>query len=203
MSNDQLEEALFWKAKVDEQLRGGQLDTIQKAATAWTALFGSLLGIFGVVAFAGGLQSIDDLTDDTARLAKFGTLAAAVALGVATYFAAKASGQLFPTVSNDTTWQAYRTATLEKVEAARYSLKIARVAGLVAVVIVLFGSAVILLVAPAKASPPVVIVKSRTGEQVCGRLERDATNAITVEQAAIAPDAFVTVVTKCPDKHKN
>src|SRR5262245_15246117 len=93
----------YWSERLDEARRGGQLETVRKSAPVWSALVSSLLGVFGLVAFAGGLKELDELAPDFTVAIKAGTSLAAIALGVATFFAAKAAGQLFITTTNDTT----------------------------------------------------------------------------------------------------
>src|SRR4051794_27492384 len=55
-------EETYWRDQV-VAARHGQLEMVRKAATGWSALFGGLLGIFGTVAFAGGLPTMEDLPD--------------------------------------------------------------------------------------------------------------------------------------------
>ncbi len=50
----------YWAAKLTEARRG-QLDTVRKAATNWSALFTAVLGVFTAVTFASGVPGLDEL----------------------------------------------------------------------------------------------------------------------------------------------
>jgi hypothetical protein len=54
------EEWAYWDAKATD-LRRTQLSTVQGAATKWATLLTAVLGVFGTVAFAGGLTTLDKL----------------------------------------------------------------------------------------------------------------------------------------------
>lgn len=87
------DEADFYEARLDE-LRRGQLKTVQASAGRWSALMTAVLGVFGTVAFAGGLTTIDDLAEPFDAIAKAVTTLAAAAAVVAVVYLARASGGL-------------------------------------------------------------------------------------------------------------
>lgn len=187
-----------WEAKLIEA-KTGQLDTVRKSAAGWSALFTSLLGVFGVVTFAGGLKEIDDLAPGLTWLVKTGTSLAAIALSVATFFAAKASG-LFTTTTNNTTWQNQRDTTINAATEARSDLLRSKLAGVAALLLVLGGSLVAIWGPSAKSPPLTVIVDTNLGV-ACGPLSKDASGAILVDGEKLT-SAALTVVGKCPSTTK-
>jgi hypothetical protein len=70
----------YWDKQATD-LRRSQLKTVQTSATKWSTLLTALLGVFGTVAFAGGLSSLDDLEPPWAGVAKsMTTIAAGLAI---------------------------------------------------------------------------------------------------------------------------
>lgn len=184
----------YWAGKVEDAKRG-QLDTVRKTATAWSGLFSALFGVFGVVAVAGGLQDFGDLAPDYSAVVQIGTSVAAVALAVATFYAAKAAGLTLAT-SNDTTWQQYRDSTIDRAQNAKSELGYAKVAGLIAVGIGLALGFVAIWGPSASASPATVIVDTDKGV-ACGELaKRDGT--YTIDGKPVKSVASLSVVSKCP-----
>ena len=184
-----------WENKLSE-VRTGQLDTVRKSATAWSALFSSLLGVFGVVAFAGGLKEIDDLAPDFTILIKVVTSLAALALATATFFSAKAAG-LFTATTNNTTWQQLRDTTTNDAHSANGDLRIAKIAGVVAVILVLGGTAAAIW-GPSAESPPATVIVDTPEGVACGKLSRDG-GAIVVDGKTVESVGELSVVSRCPD----
>jgi hypothetical protein len=195
---DQSDEIKYWSSKVEEAKRG-QLETVQKSATAWMALFSSLLGVFGAVAFAGGFRSIDELDDSAAFPIKVATTLAGAALCLATYLAAKAAGRLFPTTTNDSTWQAYRKASIDTAAQSLESLSNARKLGLVAVLLVLFGSLFALWGPTAPPSPSKVLMNIE-GKVICGKLSYSKGGLIAVDGVEVRSITQQPTLVICPPK---
>jgi hypothetical protein len=191
----------YWSDQLDEAKRGGQLETVRKSATAWSALFSSLLGVFGLVAFAGGLQELDELSSEYTTAIKAATSVAALALGVATYFAAKAAGQLFTTTTSDTTWQSLRDRTVNAAHSAVADLRIAKISGALAVGLVLGGTGLAIWGPAAESVPATVVVNTARGP-VCGKLSNTRSGALTVAGTEIESVSSLSVVTHCPSKAK-
>jgi hypothetical protein len=79
-----------WKQEADD-LRHTGLNAIRESAGKWLESIAVILGVFSVVAFLKGPESLADLNDDVAYLLTCFVLAAALAAGVATWLAALAS----------------------------------------------------------------------------------------------------------------
>lgn len=192
-----VEEAQYWRDKVVGAARG-QLETVQKTATSWSALLSSLLGVFGVVAFAGGLKSIDDLDTLPMYIAKGLTVLGAVSLMAATYKAAQASGRIAVEYSSDTSWSNYRDRTIDQARAGAANLKAAKQWGAAAAIAVIGGSMFVLFVGKPASLGPTVIVDA--GDSVvCGRMSwKDG--QIAVGGQVVDSVASLTVVSACPDE---
>lgn len=193
-----LTEEEFWRQQVLEGRRT-QLEAVRKAATSWSELFAAVLSLFGTVTFAGGLASLEDLEEGLQTPVKLATLAAALLMLSATVLAGLASGHSAATTS-DNTWQGMRTSTNKRADRAREFLSYAKICGLGAGVIVLLGSAVILLAgeaaAPAKTAPTVVAIVD--GEAVCGALKAGSDGALMVDDVPLRSVSTVEVVDACP-----
>ena len=178
----------FWTQQVIEGRRG-QLATVRKSATAWSGLFGAVLGVFGVVAFSGGLTALEDLPSQYQTPVRVVTIAAATLALAATVLSGWAAGYpIKPT--NDNTWQGLRNTTNSRAETARVELLIAKSLGFLAAVLVLLGSSMVLFIdkdTPAPKPPTVVAVVD--GSAVCGTL------SITSEGAAVGGTPLTGAVT--------
>jgi hypothetical protein len=194
MSSEQ-EEVNYWKDQVLKGIRG-ELETVQKAAAAWAALFTAVLGVFSAVTFAGGLTALDDLPAVWRPWIKGGTILAAVATLIAILYASKAAGTT-PKRTNDTTWDGFRGDSEAAAQRALMDLGYAKKAGLAAAALVLAGSSAVLLVGPADAPiqvPTVVAVVN--GQVVCGRLEGGT--PLRVGTTPLTNVTNLTVVPGCP-----
>ena len=190
------EEANYWK---DQVLKGtrGELETVQKAAAAWSTLFTAILGIFGTVTFAGGLTALDDLPSTWRPWIKGSTIMAAGATLIAIIFASRASGTM-PKRTNDTTWDGFRRSSEAAAQQALKDLGMAKKAGLVAAGLVLVGSSAVLLAGPKEAStevPTVVVVVD--GKALCGKLAGGT--PLMVGTTALTNVTTLTVVSGCPN----
>jgi hypothetical protein len=188
----------YWDSQLTD-LRHNQLKTVQSAAAAWSKLFAALLAIFGTVAFAGGLTTIDKLPSPWDVVAKVGTLIAAAAAIAATYMAARASDTLSvsdrPAIDALTLRQAVSDAAHESV----HWLSLAKIAGAIAVGIVLAGSGLIVVVGEAGDTPTVpTVVAVVDGHAYCGKLKKlDGALAVRGHELNRSVTA-VTPVADCP-----
>lgn len=196
MTPEELEEQ-FWRMQVAEG-RHGQLDAIRKAATTWSELLAAILGLFGIVAFAGGLTGLEDLESDYQTPIKIATLAAAVLVLAATILAGFAAGYSTQTTS-DSSWQGLRDSVNQRAEDARVKLMVAKALGSVAGLIVLVGSATVLLAGEAEStkSPPTVVAVV-DGSVVCGKLSAGS-GGLQVDGTALSGSVTsIVVVDACP-----
>lgn len=190
-------EEQYWEAKLTE-LRRQSLDTTRKAASGWAAVLAGVLGVYGTVAFAGGMTSLDKLASPFDLAAKLATIAAAAALLFATYFATKASQSTAATSQPNFTWMDLRDRSNAAARQSYKYLRRAKVAGLVAVGTVFTGStAVVLLGEAEKPSEPPTVIAVVDGRALCGKLEASG-EALQVDGVTLANVSGVTVVTKCP-----
>lgn len=193
------EEWAHWDAKLIE-LRHGQLKTVQDAAAGWAKLFAAVLGIYGTVAFAGGLTSLDKLAAPFDTIARIATFLAAVAALLATWWATLASQDLEPEERAATDANSLRAATEVAVRSSLRDLRKAKKAGYAAAAIVLAGSTMILWQQEAEspAKPPKVLAIV-AGEAVCGPLARADDGSLEVDETPLAGEVQnVTVVAACP-----
>ena len=198
------DEVEFWKQQVLTRDRD-QLTTVSKAATAWSALFAGMLGVFGTVAFAGGLTALDRLADPWAAVVKVTTLVAVVLALAATVFAGLASGASV-SLTNDSTWDGQRDWVKTRATGALGRLRLAKRLGVAAGAVLLIGSAVVLLAAPAAPAAPraprtprapmVLVVVD--GQAVCGPLALGAGGGLVVGSTRLAKVTSVNVVDACP-----
>ena len=188
------DEVDFWKQQVLTRNRD-QLTTVSKAATAWSALFTGVLGLFATVSFAGGLASIEQLADPWAGLVKAATLVAVALALVATVFAGLASGASV-SVTNDSTWDGQRDWVKTQAKDAYGRLRIAKRFGAAAGAVVLLGSAVVLLVGEAAPAVPTVVVVVN-GQARCGPLTSTG-DGLSVGGAELRKVSSLTVVDACP-----
>jgi hypothetical protein len=189
----------YWDGQVTE-LRHHQLATVQSAATGWKTLFAALLGIFTTVAFAGGLTTVDKLASPWDTLVKGATLVAVVCAAAATYWANKASQGLSPGAAAELDADSIRDRSDQAANASLVDLNKAKVAGVLAVVIVLAGSAAVLLLGPAptpSVAPTAVVIVN--GRAVCGKLTRAADRSLMIDGTGLGTGVSgFTVVSKCP-----
>lgn len=192
MSSEQ-EETDYWKSQVLHAVRN-ELETVQKAASAWATLFTAVLGVFGTVTFAGGLTALDDLPGPFQSWAKGATILAAGATLVAIVLSSRASGTM-PDLTNDTTWDGFRLKNEEAAQRALRNLGRAKKAGVVAAVMVLLGSSTVLLVGSAAPGVPTVIAVV-DGRAVCGKLTGG--EPISVGSTPLTNVTNLTIVSRCP-----
>jgi hypothetical protein len=186
----------YWTDKLKE-LERGQLETVANAATAWSALLGALLGTFGIVAFAGGLTSLDKLPAPTSEVVKWMTVAAAVLLALATIAAAVASQKLAPRERPGMSWQKLESESKKRAKTGLNWLLAAKVMGTVLAVIVLVGSALVIIVGEDPSSNPPTVIAIVDGHAVCGELE-EQDSVLKVGGVELAGSVTLTVVNKCP-----
>lgn len=189
------EEAEYWKGQVIQRVRG-ELEAVQKAAAAWSALFTAAIGVFGTVTFAGGLTGLEDLNPTLRPWVKGATVLAALATLVAVVYASMASGSM-PKHTDDTTWDTHRGNSEAAAQTALGHLKVAKRAGVMAAVLVLGGSAAVLLAGPddtPAGGPSVVAVIN--GQAVCGKLTKGA--PLSVGTTPLVNVTSLTVLTSCP-----
>ena len=188
------DEVEFWKQQVLTRNRD-QLSTVSRAATAWSALFTGVLGVFSTVAFTGGLTAVDRLADPWAGLVKAATLVAVVLALLATVLAGLASGASV-SATNDSTWNGQRDWVKTQATTAYARLGAAKKLGTAAGVVVLLGSAGVLLAGEAAPTAPTVVVVVG-GRALCGPLLARG-DGLAVGGTELAKVSSLTVVEACP-----
>ncbi|MDN5779373.1 MAG: hypothetical protein L0H96_20985, partial [Humibacillus sp.] len=189
-----VDEVEFWKQQVLTRNRD-QLTTVSKAATGWSALFAGVLGVFGTVAFSGGLTAVDRVDDPWSGVVKAATLLAVVLALAATVLAGLAAGASV-SVTNDSTWDGQRDWVKRQAAGAYGRLRLAKRFGGAAGAVLLLGSTVVLLAGEAGPSVPTVVVVV-DGRAVCGPLTSTATG-LSVDGTGLTKVSSVTVVDACP-----
>jgi hypothetical protein len=190
------EEFDYWDAKATE-LRREQLASVRATATKWTALMSALLGVFGTVAFAGGLQTVDHLSDPWASIVKGLTTGAAVSAVGAIVLLSLAAGGLRISKEKGLTADSVRRMSTEDTRQALHWLSWGKVATVIAATLVLTGSTIILWVQPKSTPPQTVLVITRHGV-FCGPLTR-AKGEFHVGRHALEGDISGTIIVDaCP-----
>ncbi len=192
-----VDEVEFWKQQVLTRNRD-QLTAVSKAATGWSALFAGVLGVFGTVAFTGGLTAVNRVDGPWSGVAKTATLVAVVLALAATVLAGLAAGASV-SVTNDSTWDGQRDWVKRQAVRAFGQLRLAKRFGGVAGAALLFGSTVVLLAGEAVPNLPSVptVVVVVDGRAVCGPLTSTATG-LAVGGTGLTKVSSVTVVGACP-----
>lgn len=189
------DEVQFWKQQVLSRNRD-QLATVSRAAAVWTGLFASLLGVFGVVSFVGGLRGIDDLVDPWSAVAKAAILIAVALALAATVLAGLASGASV-SVTDDSTWDGQRNWVKAQADTAARWLRLSKTVGAGAATLLLFSTAVVLLAAENQPAPPTVIAVVG-GAAVCGPLTTLEDGGLSVDGTRLVKVTSLTVVPACP-----
>ena len=192
------DEWTFWDARLTD-LKHGQLETVQKAATAWASLFGALVGVFGAVAFGGGLASVDRLPGPWDVLVKAATLGAITLALVTIYLAAKAGEGLSPKTVRAFDAKALMLQTYEAAQERLATLRRARMTG-VAVISILVGGAFVVLLVGREPQPAPSVVAIVDGKAVCGKLASGGHGqALKIGSTSLdAAVASLDVVSSCP-----
>ena len=193
------EEWTYWDTKATE-LRRTQLATVQTAATKWAALLTALLGVFGAVAFAGGLTTIDKLGSPYAIIAKLLTTLAAIAAILAVYLFAQAAGGLTPRVAHGIGAASVRQMNTVASRNVMKTLKWGKRFAVSAAVLVLGGSALVLWVGDKTVSVvPPAMVAVVDGRLICGELTKQPDGTVLVGDHRITRSITQIVsVGKCP-----
>jgi hypothetical protein len=186
----------FYEQKLDE-LRRGRLATVRATAARWAALMTATLGVFGTVAFAGGLRTVDKLAAPFDSIVKaLTTLAAATALAAVVYLARAAGGLRLEDLSfpNGRTLMNRET---QLANASRRHLRVGRRFASATGAIVLTGSAFVLWCPTAKPTPSKVLVRFPDGA-ACGAPTWTSGGQLTVGGRPLR-DAVETIpVAVCP-----
>jgi hypothetical protein len=102
-----------------------------------------------------------------------------------------------PARTDDTTWDGLRAHSEHAAQAALDQLRLAKAAGLVAGVLVLAGSAAILIAGPAPASPTApTVIAVVDGKAVCGQLRSGS--SLSVGSTVLERVTNLVVVPACP-----
>lgn len=189
----------YWDTKATE-LRRNQLTTVQTAATKWSAVLTALLGVFGTVAFAGGLSTIDKLPDSYALFARVLTTAAAVAAVVAIGLLNRAAGGLrlvtHEGLGAKTAQEIFTTGAKSTLKWMKWGKRFA----VATAALVLIGSGIVLWAgeeAESDPSPP-TLVAVVGGQLVCGELGIDGTS-LTIDGQPADGATGILVVSGCPE----
>jgi hypothetical protein len=190
-------EESYWRTQA-ASIRHDELATVRKAADTWTTLLTAVLGVFGTVAFAGGLPALEDLNDTLQFIVKVVTAAAVVCAVIATVYASKASGTSTKT-TNNTSWQGVQKAARDNAVAARTQLAKAKRWGIAAAALVLGGSLLILFAGSAKPDPAAPsVIANVNGTIACGPLTKASNGALSAGTTPLNGATSITVVPACP-----
>ena len=191
------EDEVFWRAQATAA-KHQELENVRKAATAWTALFTAVVGVFSTVAFAGGLPALDDLDPTWQDPVKYATVVALALALTATILAGIATGPSAKT-TDDSSWKGTRNRARDAARNARTQLRISKFLGAVAAAVILGGSVAIFFAgatAPKAKLPSLIAVVG--GKAVCGPLTKGSDGQAKVGQESLAGATSILVVSACP-----
>jgi hypothetical protein len=188
-------EIAHYEAKVDG-LRRDQLKTVQSAATRWTALTSTLLGVFGTVAFAGGLRAVDTLSSPLDIVVRALTSVAAGSAILAIWFLARAAGGLVLAEVPVLTGLRLMEREAELVPPARRNLGKGKVLALVAAGLVVAGSVAVLW-APVAPAPVSGVIVRFPDAAFCGRPSL-AGGRLMISGRSLGEAVDVVPVAACP-----
>jgi hypothetical protein len=189
------DEVAYHEQKAD-QLRRDQLGTVQAAARRWSALMGALLGVFGTVAFAGGLTTLDRLAPPYDVLVRVLTTLALLGAAGAVALLARAAGGLRMRDVPLLTGAVLLERQDEWLAGAVRSLTWGRRCALGAAGLVLGGSLLVLWTpAPPAASPLLVRFP---GAALCGRPVAGTDGRLTIAGRPLDEAVDVVPVAACP-----
>jgi hypothetical protein len=197
VGNAEKAEREYWDGMA-EKANHEQLKAVQASAAKWTAITCTLLGLFGTVAFATGLDSIGDLPNDFLRWGVRGaTTVAFVLILIGTWQLAKAAGGLQLDYAADGFGGDYiELKTKARADSAKKELGRGKVAALVGTAIILLGTVVIFWSDKAPATPSKVAGVTTNGQVVCGELT--PTGFKTTIGSSTEPVTSIITVVKCP-----
>jgi hypothetical protein len=161
-------ESVYWQDKLDEQRRT-QLDVVRATAAKWQATVATLLGIFGSVAFVGGVTTVDELDKSDATQAK-ALVGVAVFLALMAVLAAAYASMGVPRRKVDATWQWLQRESSDRASRALVALRVSQVLAIAAAACVVGGSLKLLLDSSPKASTDPHYIVTIDGAAWCGRL---------------------------------
>jgi hypothetical protein len=191
------EEWKYWDTKATE-LRRTQLTTVQTAATKWSAVLTALLGVFGTVAFAGGLTTIDKLPSPWDAWAKVLTTLAAITAVIAIGILNRAAGGLSITKYRGLSAATVRDINTTGAAGALGLLKIGRYLAVATASLVLAGSLLVLWVREREDVPSVPTVLAVVDQElICGELA-STKGRLTIDGKPADTAIFITPVSACP-----
>lgn len=192
------EEWTYWDTKATE-LRRTQLGTVQASATKWSALMTALLGVFGTVAFAGGLTTIDKLGHPWDRVAKILTTAAAASAVLAIVALALAAGGLLVSRGPGLTATSVRDRQTTQLQRGLKRLHVGRLCAVLDAALVIAGSTIVLWAGEAKStSSSGTFLAVVDGKAVCGPLTKDANGALVIGGATLKKVTQLVPTSSCP-----
>lgn len=193
------EEWGYWDAQATRLVRT-EVETVNASATRLAALTASLLGLFGAVAFAGGLTTLDKLTSPLDDVVRVMTTAAVLAAAVGTVLLAAAAGSLGVKNVSSLNGPKLKELSQEQARKQRRLLSKGRLAAALAAALVISGS---LLVLWAGTSPPSAasryLVVHDDGA-ACGELATTAEGEVVVAGIPLTGDVHTVLsVASCPE----
>jgi hypothetical protein len=160
----------YWDSRATSLTRT-QLAGVNASAAKWQALATSLLAVFGTVAFAGGLTTLDELSEPWGVIAQvLTTLAVASGVVGVVLLALAAGGLRVDTVTGPLDGMALRDLHERETERQASRLRAGRLAAVTTAGLVLAGSLLILWFGqPGPSDPPAFVAVFEDGA-ACGSL---------------------------------
>jgi hypothetical protein len=174
-----------WR-QVFDQLTSNPLQKVGAAAERWITLLATLVGVSTIVGLFQGHDSFIRLSLIAQTLLLTAVFLALFTLGIAIYFATKASeGTVIAMIPLDKVnfIQWYRTTLLKALNYLRTS----RMFGIASIVFVVLSLCINLL-APGQTAPETnILAVQKSGVIVCGTLTKDGTGNLLLSRVGLPP----------------
>ncbi len=198
------EEDLYWEGQV-VALHHDSLKTVRETAAKWQATIGTVLGLFGSVAFLkGGDTFISIGLAAPWPMVLLAMIVVAVVLAFAATVLSALAAQGIPGVVRGITGEELEERTIAAAERSSQFLGWARVATLIAGIMVLVGASAVLTVAALRQQDPSIyaLVKRANGDVLCGSLVRPSALQLRVKDAPdvmLRSEDSIALVPRCPE----
>jgi hypothetical protein len=146
----EVKEAEYWQAKLTDISRT-ELDKVRATAAKWQATISTLLGVFGSIAFVGGISNVDQLNERMATTAK-NIVTVAVVLAFLAILGSAYAAMGVPRKHQNQDWRWLRDESHTRARHALLALRLSQVGAVAAAILIVTGSLTVLRASPAQPS---------------------------------------------------
>ncbi len=185
----------YWSARVTDATHG-QLESVRKAATAWSALLTAVLGVFTTATIVSGLPGLDSIKAGFGLFLRGLILLGALLLLASVVLSGLAS-IAWPRITNDLTADTARASTKTAAVKALSRLQLSLKVGVAAAAVLFIGSALTVL-APTEPDPTPSVLLTTPNGVYCGHLQKDGSGALQIGGQSLGPSDSVQAISSCP-----